>query len=204
MRGNAGQYATAEIQKYSVCLPRPHVSLKHALKVKKDHIFSGTFKMLSLIPLFALVFATEISPLERLGLGIMVKYAGASYCNEQLETWNCTVCQSLPQTMFYQKFYSRINDMSGYIAMTTTPIRPDAPTAKTIIISFRGTKVYSIKNWFVDFNTFQTPLQNPKTDDSIKVHRGFQSAYLRFKNSIRESTVRLLNAYPDANVHVTG
>lgn len=70
-----------------------------------------------------------------------------------------------------------------------------------IIVVFRGTEPWSIKNWITDLDTLTT---NYDACSGCLVHEGFYSSYLSLKAQLFTTLSKLLSEHPKAKKSVTG
>lgn len=93
----------------------------------------------------------------------------ASYCKERsIDAWNCTPCKNYPHLTHVTRFENRTEDTVGFIAVDD---KLDA-----IVLVFRGTMPFDIKNWIVDLNFLKT--KYPYCDNGCEIHEGFHKDYL--------------------------
>ena len=77
-------------------------------------------------------------------------YSSASYCSEsKLTSWNCgTPCQKGSRADDVKVYYNNSHASSGFGSYNTA--------RNHIVLTFRGTVPWNIKNWVSDLNFFKT------------------------------------------------
>eukprot|EP01029_Cantina_marsupialis_P019103 TRINITY_DN44432_c0_g1_i2.p1 TRINITY_DN44432_c0_g1~~TRINITY_DN44432_c0_g1_i2.p1 ORF type:complete len:298 (-),score=53.44 TRINITY_DN44432_c0_g1_i2:567-1460(-) len=118
----------------------------------------------------------------------MVHIASAAYCNTtRLEYWDCPLCRSQFPSMTdifvvendalnSHVFAGRINDI--------------------IVVSFRGTKETSIKNWVTDIHATHTNMPDVYNCKDCEVHTGFYAAYSALRVTLLDSISQIRNRSP--------
>ncbi|CAK56362.1 unnamed protein product (macronuclear) [Paramecium tetraurelia] len=123
-------------------------------------------------------------------------FCAASYCNPNvILNWSCTTpCSKTPYMDDVQIFVNATNENAGYSGYD--------PKHNEIIIVFRGTLPWSIKNWFEDINYIKTSF--PYCTNNCQVHRGFYYSYLGIQDQVLNAAKRLTSKYPNAKLVITG
>ena len=105
----------------------------------------------------------------------------ASYCNPaKIENWSCIPCKSSPLVMSNVKtFVNSSMDTLGFIGTSSQ--------LHSIVLVFRGTVPWDIKNWISDINFIMTnyPLcnnSNPLLTQSAKFIKGSTMPLLILKS----------------------
>jgi len=122
-------------------------------------------------------------------------YAYSAYCTEGLQNWTCFWCTkvpSVPPLNLDQVLYDEDTDTYGYIAHSNN----------SIIIGFRGTNDFSLKNWVTDFEFWRrTPYHDVP---GAEVHYGWYTVYEKLK-PVLLPVIRALEAkYPKYHIYTTG
>ena len=111
--------------------------------------------MLKLFLTVLLFFLSSASYSETLGHKLCMLTV-AAYCNPaKIQNWTCPPCKSSPLVMTNVKtFINSSMDTLGFIGTSTE--------LHSLILSFRGTVPWDIKNWISDINFIMTnyPLCN--------------------------------------------
>ncbi|KAL4497806.1 hypothetical protein ABPG72_000561 [Tetrahymena utriculariae] len=123
-------------------------------------------------------------------------FSMASYCKaSKIQNWSCgTPCSKNPQGI--QDVYIMKNktmNSVGYLAYS--------PANDAIVVVFRGTVPWLIKNWISDINTVKT--KYPRCQKCY-VHLGFFNAFKELQDQILTEFPKLKAKYPTSKVFVTG
>ncbi|KAI9216849.1 Alpha/Beta hydrolase protein [Blastocladiella britannica] len=146
-------------------------------------------------------FAASTSDAETQSILDTSVYASIAYCTDtsSLASWSCgTKCAS-DRVRGTQPIIA-LNGQStfGYIALR--------PSAKQIIVSYRGTTV-QVKNFIddLDFIRFPYPYSTQGLSVSgLSVHKGFTIALDETRSQLRSALAPLAAAHPDYDVVFTG
>jgi len=124
-------------------------------------------------------------------------YNTVAYCSPaKLQTWDVSeVSRLYPGVTDIHIYQNQQTDNLAYLAYN--------PSTTTIFLSFRGTLLFSYKNWVKqNFNFFQTTFDDCA---DCKVHRGFLDAYKNLDTTTMMNDLKSLKGkYPDAKVVITG
>lgn len=127
----------------------------------------------------------------------MVRYSYAAYCGrESILSWDCTFCDSKTKgfkTALYS--YDPPTDTAVFVGYNEI--------LKELIVSFRGTQPYNLKDWLVDLDAFKLdyPIFNIT---GAMVHKGFYNAYSKHNEAVVASLLGLMVEYPGFTVYLTG
>jgi hypothetical protein len=94
----------------------------------------------------------------------------ASYCNsKKVADWSCKPCQNSKVKLGNVKtFLNSTGDVLGIIGTSSD--------YKAVMLVFRGTLPWDLKNWIEDIDFI--PTAYPLCDNGCKVHEGFYKDYL--------------------------
>lgn len=118
-----------------------------------------------------------------------------SYCSpSRISSW---------QLGFVSDIYKDVTDITLVINSTNEACGFTAysPIDNEVLIVFRGTLPFSIKNWMDDLDAFITDYPNCA---GCKVHEGFYHTYLAIKDTILSSARALFAKYPKSKKLITG
>ena len=136
----------------------------------------------------------ELDPLTLKFLKHRVSFARASYCIDGLKDWSCNTCNPYLRTRnitFAGEFQSTVFGYVGY-----------SPAIDTISIVFRGTRTFD--GWIRDMRFVKPDCPFPGAPEGAKVHLGFLEAWAFLKPEIMEAFLKLVEAYPQSNLLITG
>ncbi|WOL17826.1 hypothetical protein Cni_G26619 [Canna indica] len=132
---------------------------------------------------------------------ILVEYASAVYMTDltELFSWTCSRCDD-----DFTKDFEMIELVVDVQNCLQAFVGVD-PYLKSIIIAFRGTQEYSLRNWIEDLFWKQLDLNYPGMPDAM-VHHGFYSAYhnTTLRHGILNAVHRAIEMYGNIQVLVTG
>jgi hypothetical protein len=102
--------------------------------------------------------------------------AVSSYCNlKNVENWSCLPCQkSGTQLEDIQLFFNSSGDSVGLAGISHSDNAISIYSAYLVLV-FRGTEPWDLKNWIEDINFI--PTAYPLCDNGCHVHRGFYNLY---------------------------
>jgi len=112
-----------------------------------------------------------------------------------LEAWNCgKTCSSHPEVSEVELLINKTGDVSGFLAYNNK--------LNSIMIVFRGTVPWDIKNWIEDLNFIYTSYAN--CDNGCKVHEGFYGDFKEVQSDMMKKLNSKIKNHPDSQIIVTG
>lgn len=127
----------------------------------------------------------------------LVSYAAAAYCHPyRLFKWNCTPhCFHITGTDEVWVVRRFASNLVSYVAW-------DKQLEK-IVVSFRGTQMFSIDNWFRTNLNF--PQTHPYEDlPDVAVHQGFWEGFQEMKTEIVLAIEKKMREHPGTSILLTG
>jgi len=128
-----------------------------------------------------------------------MEYAGVAYCtiewrHEEVETWTCHTCKSLPY-LNATKFHDVDTNTCGYVGYD--------PKNNFIMVAFSGTDPLNIREWISDIDTVTVPFTTGGCSNCT-VHKGFYHAYLTVQSQVLQLVKTWKTSSPSATIQVTG
>ena len=116
----------------------------------------------------------------------------ASYCKpSDVAKWSCGPCQNSPiKLSSVKQFYNQTGDTVGLIGVAESP--------KALVLVFRGTVPWDIKNWITDINFIKT--KYTYCNNSCEVHRGFWQAYQQISKDVLATTKDYISKFGINNI----
>ncbi|EGR27815.1 lipase family protein, putative [Ichthyophthirius multifiliis] len=120
-----------------------------------------------------------------------------SYCQKQkIQDWNCAnACNKFPyklQDVFI--FTNKTLESRGLIGYWQEK--------EAIVLSFRGTLPWLLKNWIEDLDVFKITYE--ECDNQCEIHRGFEQTFNVIKAQLIENFIFLKQKYPNSKIFITG
>lgn len=123
-------------------------------------------------------------------------YSIASYCNpKKVKEWKCgKMCRLYPNIQDVQIINDKKTKTQGFLGYN--------PLSNNIVIVFRGTLPWFIKNIIEDFSFDLVDLD--LCNNTCKVHHGFLKCYDAIKSQFWTAFNYLRARYPNAQIQLTG
>lgn len=123
-------------------------------------------------------------------------FAMASYCDpNEVSAWNCSWCQEGSKSFKTSIVsYDRGTDTTVFAGVDLD--------AEQIVVSIRGTRESSIKDWIVDFSILM--VQREFGNNTVSVHDGFLKAWEKHEKAVMDAVAQLSNTYPTFSFLYTG
>eukprot|EP01101_Sappina_pedata_P002491 TRINITY_DN12724_c0_g1_i1.p1 TRINITY_DN12724_c0_g1~~TRINITY_DN12724_c0_g1_i1.p1 ORF type:complete len:302 (-),score=73.51 TRINITY_DN12724_c0_g1_i1:78-857(-) len=123
-------------------------------------------------------------------------YAYSAYCTRGLQDWSCFWCtyqsSDAPPLNVTLIFDNTTTSTYGYVGTSGT----------SVVVGFRGTNDYDLKNWMSDFEFKE---ESPYEDEpDVRVHSGFYNDYESVKVGIIEEVKGIWSKDKHTEVTVVG